>query len=125
MASRNSPSASRFPPGVAAPLRAVLDQVVAEPAADHGLAELAKRASLSDFRRIFLDQTGITPARFVDRIRVEAAREMLERTTTPIDAVAASCGFGSPETMRRAFLRVVGAGPSDHRARFRSSSSTP
>lgn len=115
------------PAGVAAPLRGVLDQVVAEPAADHRLAELAKRASLSErhFRRIFLDQTGITPARFVERVRVEAARELLERTTTPMDAVAAACGFGSSETMRRAFLRVVGVGPSDHRARFRSSSPTP
>lgn len=114
-----------IPAGVAAPLREVLDQIVAEPAADHRLAELAKRASLSErhFRRIFLDQTGITPARFVERVRVEAARELLELTTTPIDAVAAGCGFGSPETMRRAFLRVVGVGPSDHLARFRSSSS--
>lgn len=116
-----------IPVGVAAPLREVLDQIVAEPAADHRLAELAKRASLSErhFRRIFLDQTGITPGRFVERVRVEAARELLERTITPIDAVAAGCGFGSPETMRRAFLRVVGVGPSDHRARFRSSSATP
>lgn len=56
----------------------------------------------------------------VERIRVEAAREQLESTTTPIETVAASCGFGSPETMRRAFLRVLGVGPSDYRARFRS-----
>jgi transcriptional regulator GlxA family with amidase domain len=109
-------------PGVGAPLREVLDQVVAEPAADHRLAELARRASLSErhFRRVFLDQTGTTPARFVERVRVEAARELLERTPTPVDAVAAGCGFGSAETMRRAFLRGVGVGPADYRARFRS-----
>ncbi len=113
-----------IPAGVAAPLRDVLDHVVAEPAADHRLAALARRASLSErhFRRLFLEQTGTTPARFVERVRVEAAREQLERTSTPIEGVAASCGFGSPETMRRAFLRVVGVGPSDHRARFRPSS---
>lgn len=111
-----------IPGGIDAPLREVLDRVVAEPAADHRLAELAGRASLSErhFRRVFLEQTGTTPARFVEGVRVEAARELLERTTTPVDAVAASCGFGSPETMRRAFLRGVGVGPADYRARFRS-----
>lgn len=111
-----------IPGGVDAPLREVLDRVVAEPAADHRLVELARRASLSErhFRRVFLDQTGTTPARFVERVRVEAARELLERTTAPVGAVAADCGFGSPETMRRAFLRGVGVGPADYRARFRS-----
>jgi transcriptional regulator GlxA family with amidase domain len=103
-------------------LREVLDRVVAEPAADHRLAEMARRASLSErhFRRVFLEQTGTTPARFVERVRVEAARELLERTAAPVEAVAADSGFGSAETMRRAFLRSVGVGPADYRARFRS-----
>jgi transcriptional regulator GlxA family with amidase domain len=110
------------PADIGAPLREVLDEVVAAPAADHRLAALARRASLSErhFRRLFAGETGTTPARFVERVRVEAARDLLERTTAPVEAVAADCGFGSPETMRRAFLRVVGVGPSDHRARFRS-----
>ncbi len=113
-------------PAVPAPLRAVLDIVVAEPAADHRLAALARRASVSErhFRRLFLEQTGTTPARYVERVRVEAARVLLERTSNPIDAVATACGFGSPETMRRAFLRVVGVGPGDYRARFRTSDAT-
>jgi transcriptional regulator GlxA family with amidase domain len=108
---------------VASPLRQALDAVVAEPAADHRLAQLAKRAAVSErhLRRLFADQTATTPARFVERVRVEAARERLERTTTPIETIATDCGFGSPETMRRAFLRVLGVGPSDYRARFRSS----
>ncbi|MEV4419771.1 GlxA family transcriptional regulator [Patulibacter sp. NPDC049589] len=108
---------------VTAPLRAVLDDVVADPAADHSLAALARRASLSErhFRRRFLDQTGTTPARFVERVRVEAARELLERTTTPVDQIAARCGFGSAETLRRACLRVIGVGPADYRGRFRTS----
>jgi transcriptional regulator GlxA family with amidase domain len=111
-----------LPATVGAPLREVLDAVVAHPAADHSLAALAKRASLSErhFRRVFLEQTGTTPARYVERVRVEAARELLEATAEPIENVAARSGFGSPETMRRAFLRVVGVGPSDHRQRFRS-----
>ncbi len=110
-----------LPGAVASPVRQVLDAVVAEPAADHRLAQLAKRAAVSErhLRRLFADQTATTPARFVERIRVEAARERLERTTAPVETVAADCGFGSSETMRRAFLRVIGVGPSDYRARFR------
>jgi transcriptional regulator GlxA family with amidase domain len=111
------------PGTIASPIRQVLDAVVAEPAADHRLARLAKRAAISErhLRRLFAEQTRTTPARFVERIRVEAARERLESTTAPTETVAAACGFGSPETMRRAFLRVIGVGPSDYRARFRSS----
>ncbi|MDP9134889.1 MAG: GlxA family transcriptional regulator [Actinomycetota bacterium] len=112
-----------LPGAIASPIRQILDAIVAEPAADHRLAQLAKRAAVSErhLRRMFADQTGTTPARFVERIRVEAAREQLEAAATPIETVAAACGFGSPETMRRAFLRVLGVGPSDYRARFRSS----
>ncbi|WP_026912128.1 GlxA family transcriptional regulator [Patulibacter minatonensis] len=103
-------------------LRTVLDEVVADPAGDHRLSALARRAALSErhFRRRFADQTGTTPARFVERVRVEAARELLERTATPVDEVAARCGFGSPETLRRACLRVIGVGPAGYRARFRT-----
>jgi transcriptional regulator GlxA family with amidase domain len=79
--------------------------------------------SLSErhLRRLFSEQTGTTPARFTERIRVEAARDLLAGTATPINTIAAGCGFGSAETMRRAFLRVLGVGPADYRARFRSS----
>lgn len=116
-----------LPGTVAAPVRQALDAIVAEPAADHRLAQLASRAAVSErhLRRLFADQTGTTPARFVERVRVEAARERLERGATPVAAVAASCGFGSSETMRRAFLRVLGVGPSDYRARFRSAEVRP
>jgi transcriptional regulator GlxA family with amidase domain len=111
-----------LPTTSAGPLRVVLDAVVADPAADHRLAQLAKRAAVSErhLRRLFADQTATTPARFVERVRVEAARERLERTSSRVETVADDCGFGSPETMRRAFLRVLGVGPSDYRARFRS-----
>jgi len=110
-----------LPAGVAAPIRAVLDTIVAEPAGDHRLPHLARRASLSErhLRRLFLAQTGTTPARFTERVRVEAAREMLAETATPVGTVAARCGFGSPETMRRAFLRILGVGPAEYRTRFR------
>lgn len=116
-----------LPATITTPIRQILDAIVAEPGADHRLTRLAKRAAISErhLRRLFADQTGTTPARFVERIRVEAAREQLERSATPIATVATTCGFGSPETMRRAFTRVLGVGPSDYRARFRSTSLVP
>lgn len=111
-----------LPSGVASPVRQIVDAIVADPAADHRLAELAKRAAMSErhLRRIFAEQTETTPAAFVERVRVEAASELLESTTSAVETISTACGFGSPETMRRAFLRVLGVGPSDYRARFRS-----
>ena len=52
---------------------------------------------------------------------MEAARELLENRRITVDAAAVQCGFGSAETMRRAFLRVLGVGPAAYRERFRSS----
>jgi transcriptional regulator GlxA family with amidase domain len=112
-----------LPATVAPPIRETLDRIAADPAGDHRLPQLARQVSLSErhLRRLFAEQTGTTPARFIERIRVEAARDLLADTATPIDTIAGGCGFGSPETMRRAFLRVLGVGPADYRARFRSS----
>jgi transcriptional regulator GlxA family with amidase domain len=101
-------------------LRAVVDEIVTDPSADHSVPRLAERAALSErhFARLFIAQTGATPARFVERARVEAARDLLEAGPTPVDSVADLVGFGSAETMRRAFLRVLGVGPADYRSRF-------
>jgi len=112
-----------LPAGAIPPIRQVLDGIVADPAADHRLPQLARRAALSErhLRRLFAEQTGTTPARFTERVRVEAARELLEDGTAPVEVVAGRCGFGSAETMRRAFLRALGVGPAEYRARFRTS----
>jgi len=101
-------------------LRAVFDEIVADPSGEHSVPRLAERAALSErhFARLFIAETGTTPARFVERARVEAARELLEARSTTVDGVAEQAGFGSAETMRRAFLRVLGVGPADYRARF-------
>jgi transcriptional regulator GlxA family with amidase domain len=119
---------SQFSERLAAPiaegstLRVILDEIVADPAADHRQAELARRASLSErhLRRVFAQQTNTTPARFVERVRVEHARELLEGSGLGADQIAARAGFGCEETMRRAFIRVLGVVPSEYRARFRS-----
>jgi transcriptional regulator GlxA family with amidase domain len=109
----------RAPVPPASPIRPLVDAIVAEPGGDHRLAALAERASLSErqLSRLFLSQARTTPARFVERVRVEAARDLLE-VGGPVEAVAARCGFGSAETMRRAFLRVLGVGPREYRRRF-------
>jgi transcriptional regulator GlxA family with amidase domain len=111
-----------LPSGITSPVRGIVDAIVAEPAGDHRLGELAKRVSISErhLRRIFAEQTKTTPAAFVERVRVEVARGQLETTISPVETIATACGFGSAETMRRAFLRVLGVGPSAYRARFTS-----
>jgi transcriptional regulator GlxA family with amidase domain len=74
---------------------------------------LAARAAMSprNFARRFTMETGVTPARAIERLRVEAARARLEAGPQPIEQIALSTGFGDPERMRRAFLRAFGQPP--------------
>lgn len=89
---------------------------------DLGIAKLAKRVAMSprNFARVFAREVGETPARWVERARVEAARRMLEEGDDGVEAIASRCGFGTAETLRRAFLRQLRVAPSAYRARFRS-----
>ncbi len=89
---------------------------------DLPVAALAARAAMSPrhFARMFRAATGATPARYVERLRVEAARRRLEESEAGVDAVARDCGFGSAETMRRSFLRTLRVAPTEYRRRFRS-----
>ena len=73
------------------------------------------------FARIFRDEAGCTPAAYVERVRVEVARRLLETTALPGPDVARAAGFGTTETLRRAFSRRVGANPTEYRDRFRPS----
>ncbi|SFN69012.1 Transcriptional regulator GlxA family, contains an amidase domain and an AraC-type DNA-binding HTH domain [Mesorhizobium sp. NFR06] len=86
---------------------------------DLSLAQLADHANMSlrSFSRHYQQATGRTPARAIEEIRIEAARRMLERGQT-VRQTARRCGFGSEETMRRGFLRVLGTNPRDYRERF-------
>jgi transcriptional regulator GlxA family with amidase domain len=89
-------------------------------AADLSIATLAARVGMSErsFVRHYRAQTGATPARAIERIRLEAARRLLGDTRLPVKRVAARCGFGSEETMRRGFLRAIGVSPQAYRERF-------
>jgi transcriptional regulator GlxA family with amidase domain len=75
--------------------------------------------SARNFARVFHREVGMTPAAYVQAVRVERAQRELEATTATIDQIARRCGFGAPETMRRTFQRRLGVGPGDYRARFR------
>lgn len=109
------------------PLRDVQQWITENPAADLSVDALAQRASLSPrhFARAFREETGMTPGRYVDRVRLEAARRCLEDTADGIGQVSRRCGYGTPEAMRRAFLRVLGASPAEYRRRFQPSASCP
>jgi transcriptional regulator GlxA family with amidase domain len=87
---------------------------------DLSVPALAGRMGMSErsFLRHYAKLTGTTPARAVERLRVEAARGLLGTTVLPVKRVAQRCGFGSEETMRRSFLRQIAVTPQDYRARF-------
>ena len=89
-------------------------------ARDLPLSRLAAEVGMSErsFSRHYLEATGLTPARAVERLRVEAARRLLSESRLPIKRIAQQCGFGSEETMRRSFMRLLAATPQDYRARF-------
>jgi transcriptional regulator GlxA family with amidase domain len=82
--------------------------------------KLAAKAGMSprNFARVFLKDTGTTPARFVERLRVEVARRRLEESHDKLEKVANDCGFASIQGLRRSFLRVLHVPPNDYRRRF-------
>ncbi|WP_326822687.1 GlxA family transcriptional regulator [Streptosporangium sp. NBC_01756] len=101
-------------------LRRLLGEIAADPAADHSVAALAERLSVSErhVSRLFTRQVGMTPGRYVERARVETARVLLEIGPDGVESIARRSGFGSSESMRRAFIREIGVPPSAYRDRF-------
>jgi transcriptional regulator GlxA family with amidase domain len=118
--SQFSPGLSRRPPRTSV-LRGVVDAVLADPAGDHSPAGLAVRAALSPrhLSRSFHDELGTTPARYVEWVRLDAARAALEAGHS-VTGAARRAGFGSPETLRRVFVARLGIPPSAYAQRFRS-----
>jgi transcriptional regulator GlxA family with amidase domain len=109
------------------PLREARRHVLENIAGDLSVDALARRAHMSPrhFARSFRAETGVTPARYVESVRLEAARRALEDTSEPVAAVASACGFGTAETMRRSFLRALGVGPAEYRRRFHPAGPAP
>jgi transcriptional regulator GlxA family with amidase domain len=118
---------SQFSAQIAAPpaeresLREVQAWIAGNVGADLSVPALAQRAAMSprNFARAFRHETGMTPAAYVESIRVEQARIALEGSDAQVETIARHCGFGTVETMRRAFNRRLGVGPAAYRSRFR------
>ncbi len=103
------------------PLRELQQQIAEHPDGDYRVERLAARVAMSPrhFARVFRAEIGCSPAVYVERARVEIARRLLETTGLPVDDIARAAGFGTAETLRRAFARRVGAAPTEYRDRFR------
>lgn len=109
------------------PLREVQHWITEHPDADLSVEALASRARLSPrhFTRAFQAETGLTPGRYVERVRLEQARRLLEDTTGGVTGISRASGYGTPEAMRRAFVKALGTAPAEYRRRFRSQPVTP
>jgi transcriptional regulator GlxA family with amidase domain len=90
---------------------------------DLSIEHLAQHCNMSvrNFSRVFLKETGVTPAKFVEKVRVEVARRYLEESDLSIDQIAEKCGMGGLISMRRTFIRHMNISPSDYRRSFRTS----
>lgn len=99
----------------------VMAFVADHPDADLSVGALADRLHMSErsFHRLFVAEVGISPGRYVEHARIDAARRALERTDHGLSEIARGCGFRSPETFARCFRRVVGINPTEYRSKFR------
>lgn len=118
--SQFSPSLRAALPRTSA-LRTLCDAVAADPAGDYPQAALAAMANVSPrhLTRLFREELNTTPARYVERIRFDTARDLLDAGHSVTEAALRS-GYGSAETLRRAFIRHAGVSPRAYQRRFRS-----
>jgi transcriptional regulator GlxA family with amidase domain len=114
--------AASWQPAEREPLRDLQGWIADNLDADLSVPALAERAFMSprNFARTFRREVGVTPAAYVESVRLERARAELEAGDAPVEAVAAMCGFGTVETMRRAFQRRFNVNPAAYRSRFRT-----
>lgn len=100
-------------------LRTLINSVLADPAADHGLPSMARAAAVSPrhLTRLFHTELGTTPARWVERVRLDRAQQLLLDGHS-VTSAAQHSGFGSDETLRRVFVRHLGVTPTAYRQRF-------
>lgn len=103
-------------------LREAQRLIAEHPGATLTVPALAAHVGMSErnFARCFRQEVGQPPGHYVASVRIEAARRLLEDTDRAVADIAAACGLGTAETMRRSFLRTLGCGPTEFRRRFRS-----
>lgn len=101
-------------------IRHAVDLIHADPGAPISVPTLAATAAMStrNFTRVFTREIGTPPGRYLEQVRVTAARRLLESSSDTTDVIADRCGFGTAETMRRAFQRCLGTSPGAYRRRF-------
>ncbi|MEY9932956.1 transcriptional regulator GlxA family with amidase domain [Catenulispora sp. GP43] len=111
----------RVRPARTVALRDLVDLIAAEPALDHSAAALSARLGVStrQLTRLFTAELGTTPARFVEQVRIDHAKSLLDGGHG-VEGSARESGFGSAETMRRTFVARLGISPAGYRRRFRS-----
>ncbi|WP_198651434.1 GlxA family transcriptional regulator [Dyella sp. C11] len=104
-----------------ATIQALQRWIGAHPEEDHSVAALAERAGLSarHFARVFHQEVGVPPAEYVEQVRVEVARRLLEAGKEAPKRVAALCGYADVNSLRRAFVRRLGVTPADYRRMHR------
>jgi transcriptional regulator GlxA family with amidase domain len=116
---------SQFSTAIATPpargdvLRSLIASVLADPAADHSLPAMAASAAVSTrhLARLFRAELGTTPARWVERVRLDRAQQLLLEGHS-VTSAARHSGLGTDETLRRAFARHLGTTPTHYRKRF-------
>ena len=101
-------------------MRALQTWIIANPTEDHRVENLAARMCMSprNFARLFLVETGMTPAKYVEMARIDTARHYLETSELSIEVIADQSGFFDAERMRRSFIRQLGVNPKHYRDRF-------
>lgn len=114
------------PPARQPAIRAAHDLIHGDPTADLRVPVLAARVGMSErhFSREFAKALGSPPGDYVEQVRVDVARRLLESEPVLVTVAASRCGFGSAETMRRAFLRRVGVPPDQYRRHFAGTATT-
>jgi AraC family transcriptional activator FtrA len=102
------------------PLAALLDKVARRLSEPWSISRLARFAAMSErtFMRRFRAATGMSPADWLTRTRIDRARELLESTALPVDHIAERCGLGTPTTLRHHFRKKVGVSPAQYRRSF-------
>ena len=102
------------------PIRNLQSWILENLACDLSVEKLADRVAMSprNFTRVFTRETGITPAKYVEEARLDAARQLLEQSSEGLDQVAVATGFGNSLNLRRVFERNLQLTPTEYRKRF-------
>jgi len=104
------------------PLAKVQAHVMSHPGEAFPVERLAQIAGTSprSIARLFTTELGVTPHEFVESVRIDRARNLLEGSDQPLKAIAYECGFGGPEQMRAVFQRRLGVSPAQYRSTFKA-----